>query len=90
MEFEHVTFDLPHGTRVHGARLAAELTGAKQGDEHTMAERRHGTEPAPTGDPITRGGRPMAQAADAARTVIMTVDRSPKSHPHTSRIRSSG
>src|SRR4051812_3759795 len=42
-----------------------------------MAERRRGTEPAPTGDPITRGGRRMAQAADAARTVIMTVDDDP-------------
>src|SRR5687767_6634165 len=43
-----------------------------------MAERRRGTEePAPTGDPITRGGGRMAQGADAARTVIMTVDDDP-------------
>ncbi|MGW2387577.1 hypothetical protein, partial [Streptomyces sp. NPDC001658] len=116
MEFEHVTFDLPHGTfhglqggdpdgrptlvlygfpdhpsgravldhtrgpggqRVLRARLTAEPTGAKQGDDHTMAERWRGTEPTPTGDPITRGGRRMAQAADAARTVILTVDDDP-------------
>ena len=68
----------PGGQRVLCARLAAELTGAKR-DDRTYDESkatRHRADAARS-MPSARGGRRMAQAADTARTVIMTVDDDP-------------